>query len=188
VESFFRPFLKSVDMIMTISMGGTGGFEVEEFAGRRRSTEAEDNLRRMGGGTTQTPVVPPGVGPGDEFLPTALPKTEIRGALGRSAPLTEETEVTEIPAGKTTARQQPAGPTRGSVAVEGSGGGYLSNEIFYRTALLRKDTGATIPLGHLHTPFLAAGTTDPSDPKYVQARDDIVATVEKILIATLPAL
>jgi pyrrolidone-carboxylate peptidase len=189
VESFFRPFLKSVDMIMTISMGGIAGvFEVEEFAGRRRSSEAEDNLRRTGGGTEQAPIVPPGVGGGEEFLPTTLPRAEIRGALGRRAPLEAETEVVEIPAGEKKPTPQRTGPTKGSVAAKGSGGGYLSNEIFYRTALLRKDTGATVPLGHLHTPFLDPGTTDPRDPKYAQARDKIVATVEKILIATLPAL
>lgn len=40
---------------------------------------------------------------------------------------------------------------------DGSGGNYLSNEIFYRVAILRNHLGLnnTLKSGHLHVPILA---------------------------------
>ncbi len=38
------------------------------------------------------------------------------------------------------------------IAVNGSGGGYLSNEISYRSIRLRDQLNSTIPTGHIHTP------------------------------------
>ncbi len=41
---------------------------------------------------------------------------------------------------------------KNSIAVNGSGGGYLSNEISYRSIRLRNQLNSTIPTGHIHTP------------------------------------
>ena len=193
VESFFRPFLASnnlVDMIMTISMGGSTEFEVEEFAGRRRSAgSSTGNLGQTGGGTQTSPTVPPGVQAGPEFLRTTLPAQPIRGGLGRTTPLAGETEVTEIPQGGTQAARRTSGPTSGSMAVAGSGGGYLSNEIFYQSSLLRTNLGATVPVGHLHTPSLKAPLDNSvAIQQFNSHRDAIVQQVEQILESTLPHL
>ena len=40
----------------------------------------------------------------------------------------------------------------GQTAVQGSGGGYLSNEISYRSIRLANELGVTLPMGHIHTP------------------------------------
>jgi pyrrolidone-carboxylate peptidase len=40
--------------------------------------------------------------------------------------------------------------------VRGGGGGYLSNEISYRSIRLRNKLGSTIPTGHIHTPRMPA--------------------------------
>jgi pyrrolidone-carboxylate peptidase len=191
VESFFGPYLRGerpVDMIMTISQGGSSAFEVEEFAGRRRSSGAPDNLGRSGGGTSITPIEPAGVTAGDEFLSTTLPATAIRSSLGRTTPLTGETEVTEITTPGAAPTQTTSGPTRGSIAVEGSGGGYLSNEIFYRVAALRLSSGATVPMGHLHTPLMRPPATGISTAAFTRARDTIVTTIRRILTDVLPSL
>ena len=37
-------------------------------------------------------------------------------------------------------------------AVSGSGGGYLSNEISYRSIRLKNQLNSDIPTGHIHTP------------------------------------
>jgi pyrrolidone-carboxylate peptidase len=191
VESFFRPFLSgpnAVDMIMTISQGGSADFEVEEFAGRRRATTFEDNLGVSGGGSPTNPVEPPGLAAGPEFLRTSLPASA-RRSLGRTSPSPGEREITEIPAGSTRSTHRPTGPTAGSTAVAGSGGSFLSNEIFYRTSLLRSQTGATIPVGHLHTPELKPPGGDRiTSSTFEQERDDIVQRIEQILQATLPDL
>ncbi|HEV8239262.1 MAG TPA: DUF4157 domain-containing protein [Thermoanaerobaculia bacterium] len=197
VEGFFGPWLSTpnaVDMVMTISQGGDAT-EVERFAGRGRSTPASDNLGVLTGGTPTAPVEPGGLRPGGpEFLTSGLEETppggglspadRIRGELGRSAPLSGETEFTQLPAAPAGATQ----PTPGARAVEGSGGGYLSNEIFYRTSLLRRQNKSTIPLGHLHVRALRPETGYRTPGLFAAARDAIVATVKRILEAVLPGL
>jgi pyrrolidone-carboxylate peptidase len=186
VERFFGPFLRGpdhVDLIMTISMGapdagsrGTpgAGFEVEEWAGRRR-----------GGGVTDDPGVravagtPPGVGAGPEFIRGTLPSSA-RRALGRPSAIQAETEVVEIPAGSTTEVPRTSGPTAGSRAVAGSGAAFLSNEIFYRVGLLRLQSGATIPYGHLHVPFVSPNFAD-----FASREAQTTRQVEQILTAML---
>jgi hypothetical protein len=41
-------------------------------------------------------------------------------------------------------------PKDDEILTEGSGGDYLSNEIFYRVAKLRKENKSNLPTGHLH--------------------------------------
>jgi len=180
VEGFFGRFLTGpdrVDLIMTISMGAPGaGFEVEEWAGRRREA-GTDNPAAAG-----TAGVPPGLRAGPEFIRGTLPAAA-RGALGRTAPIQGETEVTEIPAGDTRPVYRPGGPTPGSTSVRGSGGGFLSNEIFYRVSLLRLSSGATVPYGHLHVPFVS-----PSMPDFSRREADSTRQIEQILVSVLPSI
>jgi hypothetical protein len=71
-------------------------------------------------------------------------------------------------------------------AVEGSGGGFLSNEIFYRTlATIRASTHRTIPMIHLHTPALNYGLAPTA---FGRLRTAIVRAVRRILIRALPQL
>lgn len=196
VESTFRPFLtgdRPVDLIMTISMGGSADFELERFAGRRRSTRFPDNVGAFGSPPPVKGVSQeiPNIGPGDEFLTTNMlqgskqqrtPALEaMQQRLGRKDPLTGEREVEEILPGQTVSTRSKGGPTPGSTAVEGSGGGFLSNEIFYRTSLLRSQTGAATQVIHLHTPLLAAGAAS-------AVRDKMVATARAVLEAAVPKL
>ncbi len=190
VETFFEPFLTGshpVHMIMTISQGISEDFEVEKYAGRRRTTSARDNLGQPGFSSTSSNSQPqpiPGLVPGPEFLHTTLPNA-VRGGL-RQTPLRGETEITEIPANSRQPVNRPSsGPTLGSIAVKGSGGNYLSNEIFYRTRFLGETSGSQVPIGHLHTPQLdsSAGAEE-----FAAARDAIVLRIQKILMDTIPSL
>jgi len=205
VESFFAPFLGGttrVDMVMTISEGSSRDFEVEDWAARRRTNEPghTDNLgergdRRPPGATRATPIggatapatIPiPGVAAGPEFLPGTLPPA-VRAGL-RSTPLPGETELTEVPRGTVNAVPRTSGgPTAGSTAISGSGGNFLSNEIFYRTRLLRDASGSSVPMGHLHTPTLDSPAVAGA-AAFNAARDAIVARVRQILVDTLPSL
>jgi len=63
------------------------------------------------------------------------------------------------------------------VSVQGGGGGYLSNEISYRSILLRNRLGSTIPTGHIHSPRIK-----PFDDKINQVIvNKIQAMLEKSL-------
>ncbi|MGV9266890.1 pyroglutamyl peptidase [Kitasatospora sp. NPDC003701] len=158
VERAFGPRLspgpRSADQITTISQGYPGLFTVEAWAGRARSADPyPDNTGALSGGTREHPVTAPGLGPGPEFIPTTLPASAMT-AVQQPYPVALNTAVTEIPAGADAPVDREDGPTPGSRAVEGGGGGYLSNEVAYRSNRLRLELAPQLPGGHLHTPVL----------------------------------
>jgi len=147
-------------MIMTISQGGKR-FDIEQSAGRRRSTDSfADNEGVLSGGSPRNPIEPRGIASGPEFLQTGLPHrvlTRVRGVV-----LNRNGRRVDTATGR---------------AISGTGGGFLSNEIFYRTRLLQTNTSGAppIPLGHLHVPFN-------------QTRQQIISKVREILQAALPSI
>jgi hypothetical protein len=199
VERHLGPYLngsRPADMIITISMGAGADFELEEFAGRRRSVEsgAIENLGVAGGGTETSPVEAPGLGAGPEFIRTNVPAPTLaamRRTVGRTTATMGETAVREIRPKATSVTRSPKGPTAGSTAVAGSGGGFLSNEIFYRTRRLQSATQAgqerTTLVVHIHTPHVDA--PDPTDrAPYDQRRNEIVRRVREMIEAALGTL
>ena len=197
VEDAFRPHVvagrQRADMFVTNSQGRPEAFDLEVWNGRCRSTPAErgDNNNLWGGGTPTAPVVFPGVGPGAEFIAATLPHEAMLAADLQPFPVRRNPSVTEIPSGGSAPVTRPGGPTPGSIAVNGSGGGYLSNESAYRTTRLREATGADLPGGHVHTPVLTmdpANTTEITDPTFERNRADIGSQVELILLAGLQAV
>lgn len=185
VERALRPYLKQVDLFTTVSQGRVGRFDVERTNGAwRGGFQDNDNI----GQTGTIPVADPASQP--QWTTTTLPYREIVAANTGRFPVYDNTSVTEIPAGGTTAVVRPDGPTPGSTARAGGGGDYLSNEIAYRATLLRDRLGLhdSLPGGHVHTPVLqfGAGNTDPAagavtDPEFVRNRLDIIAQVRAIL-------
>ncbi|MCI3269969.1 pyroglutamyl peptidase [Streptomyces cylindrosporus] len=181
VERTLRPYLKKVDLFTTVSQGRVGRFDVERTNGAWRGGFPDnDNI----GQTETIPVSDPASQP--QWTTTTLPYKEIVAADTGRFPVYDHTEVTEIPAGGTTAVVRPDGPTEGSTARAGGGGNYLSNEIAYRATLLRDRLGLhdTLPGGHVHTPVLefgAGNTTEVTDPQFVQNRVDIIAQVRSII-------
>ena len=191
VEKFFKPYLQKggADMILTISMGRVGQFDIERFPGRRRSSGSfADNAGQVGGGTPTSPAIPPMKGKelqGDEFLEMSLPVKEMR-SVQTPYPVKDRRTVTTLEKGEFDAKSlaellpDPKKGRKGQTAVKGSGGGFLSNEISYRTLLLPQPKGVKILVGHLHTPSIRGNES--------AQRNKIVAQIKKILIAALPAL
>ncbi|MGH3715054.1 MAG: hypothetical protein ACRDT4_16560 [Micromonosporaceae bacterium] len=191
VEDAFRPHYAAgrqrADMIATVSQGRPDAFDIEAWNGRRRSTSSVgDNNNIWGGGTSTAPVVFPGIGPGPEFVPSSLPLEAMAAPTGQPFLARVNRSVVEIPAGSTTPVFRPDGPTEGSIAVQGGGGGYLSNEIAYRNTLLRDAYGLATPAGHVHTPVLTmdpGNTGEVTDPTFERNRADITAQLLLILRA-----
>jgi len=178
VEEVFRPHLQGgaqqASLITTVSMGSPGKFDLEVYNGRRRaspdlaSPPSRDNRNALptdnitnpdGSGTYNSPMTPP-VDSGAQFVATTLPVHKMR--VGTPYPVVANTIVHEqSPPGAPSAPHD--GPTLGSTAVHGGGGGFLSNEIAYRVTRLRDELGVTVPAGHVHTPRLTmpTGATDP---------------------------
>ena len=144
-----QPFASGVALALTISMG-RDQFDLERFPGRRRSAESLDNRDLAGGGTPSKPLPPPGID-GPEFLENSLPTTAMTTAGGRW-PVRDNRHVHSLERGEVIA--ESLSDLRNDTAVAGSSGGFLSNEIAYRSLRLQQRLGVRFPLGHVHTPKL----------------------------------
>jgi pyrrolidone-carboxylate peptidase len=188
VETTFRPYLqeksKKVDMIMTISQGGSTlktsdakmtaakkkeleaeqskAFELERYAGRHRAAPGVDNqeVAPVKSGLKEGKRLTKG----EDFIESSLPRREMSGR--------EETKA-----------ESDKELSAGGKEV-GSGGGFLSNEIFYRTAALNatSDEKSRVPVGHLHVPILPApdGSAE-SEKTHTSLRDTIIQWVKKLI-------
>ncbi len=152
IESLLAPYyaLNNVDMVVTVSMGRTQ-FDLEHFPGKRRSVTAPDNANIVYGGTQTSPVIPKLNGrplPGNEFVKFSLPVNYMQQAKGPYKVI-DNREVTTL---EKTYKAPSYGELKNSIAVNGGGGGYLSNEISYRSIRLRDALNSSVPTGHIHTP------------------------------------
>jgi DNA-binding XRE family transcriptional regulator/pyrrolidone-carboxylate peptidase len=187
IEKAISPNIGSIALLMTTSQGDSQ-YDVERFASRNRGLTIRDNdgkhntgtLIPGGGGLT----VPPGLGSGPEFIESTLPyervitadinTRKLPGPQPGPPPYNDNTgfilnqaykaldgqryDETPDEFHEDSYKKQPVKPLGNPIAVEGSGGDFLSNEIFYRTALLRFVNRPALPSGHLHVPVLG---TDP---------------------------
>lgn len=152
IEEVLAPYYatNSVDMIVTISMGRKD-FDLERFPGKRRSVTAPDNLNILSGGTKTAPIISKLnqiALPGTEFVEFSLPVSAMQQAKGNYK-VTDNHKVTTL---TKTFHPSTLSQLTGETAVAGSGGGYLSNEISYRSIRLRNELNSAIPTGHIHTP------------------------------------
>lgn len=171
LEQLLAPIyaLNSVDMVVTVSQGRSD-FDLERFPGRRRSAKAPDNENIFATGTPELPTVPQ-VGRvgmlGPEFVEFSLPAERMRQAPGKYA-IRDNRSVTTLEQGDWQASELHE--LYSMTAVQGGGGGYLSNEISYRSIRLRNLLGSTIPTGHIHTPILQRATEADARPIIDQLR------------------
>ncbi|MBS3796155.1 hypothetical protein [Pseudoalteromonas sp. BDTF-M6] len=180
IEEILAPYyaLNSVDMVVTVSMGRKD-FDLERFPGKRRSVTAPDNANIVYGGTQTAPKISSLNGrplPGDEFVQFSLPVTQMQQAKGPYK-IIDNHKVTTL---EKTFEPKTLEELKNAVAVNGGGGGYLSNEISYRSIRLRNELNSDIPTGHLHTPRIAQ-----FEPE-VEAK--IVAQIKAMLEHSLTAI
>jgi hypothetical protein len=170
VERVFKPHLPGgadpATMITTVSQGSDFGssFDLEFYNGRRRSADFPDN-QNMRMGTRDAPVIGRGLDTAGlpEFVQTTLPVEDMVQANA-----VVDTKCVEKPGGGASVDCVGGeGPRVGvnTIAVEGSGGGFLSNEIAYRVTRLRDAMNLNLPVGHIHTPN-APAPSGPGDPGY----------------------
>ena len=174
--------LNSIAMLMTCSdNSGRPFYDVERWAGKMRGTGITDNNAIFKGPPTRGGTIAPGgaAAGGPQFLESTLPyefviatpTDTLDGPLG-STPFVMDQSYQVVggasfpsPQTSDNAEQKIAWCTKliqqtpGGTALTGSGGNYLSNEIFYRVALAREDTRPTlppgreiVPTGHFHVP------------------------------------
>jgi pyrrolidone-carboxylate peptidase len=153
IEDFLIERYRSdnLSMVVTISMG-RDQFDLERFPGRRRSADSPDNRNVQSGGSSSRPLVPMSGFEklnGPEFVEFSLPVAAMISAEGNWR-IRDNRNIETLERGSFDASS--LADLSGATAVRGSGGGYLSNEISYRSIVLRNDLGYTFPIGHIHTP------------------------------------
>ena len=157
IEELLTPYIQdqSVDMVLTVSMGREN-FDLERYPALRRSAKAPDNLNVLTGATKTNPLVPKLKSStllGPEFVEFSLPITAMQKGEGNYL-VNDNRKVSTLSGGEFNA-QALADITK-QISVAGSGGGYLSNEISYRSIVLRDRFNPTLPVGHIHTPRIKA--------------------------------
>lgn len=186
IEALLAPFyaLNSVDLIATLSMGRSD-FDLEHFPGLRRSAAAPDNLNIYTGANKTNPLIPNLLSEplqGDEFVLFSLPYQAMMKAKGpykindNRGVTIFVTEKSESGKAKNIIANNIA-ELEDNVAVQGGGGGYLSNEISYRSINLRNKLGSTISTGHIHTPRISE-----FDP---ETNQKIIEQIKAMLVQTL---
>ncbi|WP_105258901.1 hypothetical protein [Pseudoalteromonas sp. T1lg88] len=180
IEEILAPYyaLNNVDMVVTVSMGRKD-FDLERFPGKRRSVTAPDNANIVYGGTQTAPKISSLNGrplPGDEFVQFSLPVAQMQQAKGPYKVI-DNHKVTTL---EKTFEPKTLDELKNAIAVNGGGGGYLSNEISYRSIRLRNELNSDIPTGHIHTPRIAQ-----FEPE-VEAK--IVAQIKAMLEHSLTAI
>ncbi|GIU25495.1 hypothetical protein [Shewanella sp. MBTL60-007] len=176
IESLLTPIYRdnSVDMIFTVSMG-RDDFDIERFPGRNRSAAAPDNLNVLTGASKQAPIAPKFNGGnlnGPEFVEFSLPIAAMQTVKGPWK-INDNHTVSTLERGEFQASS--LAQLQSATSVEGSGGGYLSNEISYRAILLQKQFNSRIPVGHIHTPRIAAYDVKTESDIVNQVRDMVIA-------------
>lgn len=200
VEEVFGSRFGTVDAIITCSLipDPNSTFDIDRFAGSRRTTGTVDNLYQVSGTDMPHSNNPPGhlktTLPFDAFVGFLDPANGVKNKLkrpngsdtelilmqnfivirngatitrvsGGQQPLVSNTAGTLVPLAldpdKPSIIDQENPPTNDAagnpeIVVEGSGGDYLSNEIFYRVARKRPLMTSTVS-GHFHLPALNTG-------------------------------
>lgn len=132
IEKYIHNWIDQVDMIVTVSQSLPGDYNIDKFATVRRggfndnmNYTREDNSKALNSN--------------DEWIETTLPKEMT------NAPYVKYNwEFNRVP------NPKKIKPTKEQKLSQGSGGDYLSNEIFYRVAKLRKEQKPVLPIGHFH--------------------------------------
>lgn len=181
IESLLTPIYRdnSVDMIFTVSMG-RDDFDIERFPGRNRSAAAPDNLNVLTGANKQAPLAPMFEEKslnGPEFVEFSLPVKAMQAVKGKWK-VNDNHGVTTLAKGAFDANS--LSELQGSTSVEGSGGGYLSNEISYRAVLLGQQLNSKIPVGHIHTPRVAGYDADTEAQILAQVKAMVIAAAESL--------
>jgi pyrrolidone-carboxylate peptidase len=182
VEEFMNAILAGsaqVHTIITISQNGIFEyFDLERFAGRNRSGDPDNEFVSYPaskiGGTGYKEFYESNL-PSKEMVPKPFPTTQ---RLFFDQSYKSATKTVVHPSTGLDNDNVPTVAVPDSDVTEGSGGAYLSNEIFYRTAKRRENLVSSTLTGHLHIPA----------PQYALMRiEDIIDEVRQLIARGLQA-
>ncbi|MHC0445865.1 pyroglutamyl-peptidase I family protein [Flavobacterium sp. 3-218] len=171
VEKYIYPHISKVNMIITVSQGRRR-FDIERFASKYRSKVLTDNLDVQNAThvfylPNMNEIKKADLSDIPEFLETTLPLSQmIPGSLTNKRVVYNQRYVSDQSEQGYTPEdsgiEKLNAPSPGEIAEEGSGGTYLSNEIFFRVSVLRNhlNLNDSLKSGHLHVPVLTVNDYD----------------------------
>lgn len=178
IEKVMREGVKTASTIMTSSQGRSGSltnigyYDVDRFATRYRTTRPSsiDNEHQVSSTNLPSGINAP------HYLESTLPYVEVftakgqqrlAGPEGQTMFVMNQAYVVDRTRDQNNGgfRENPLNftdpssytkvsdkPESNKEVIDGSGGDYLSNEIFYRTARVREEIRPNLGTGHLHLP------------------------------------
>ncbi len=147
IEKYIGPWINKVDMILTISQSGPGDYYIDKFATARRGgfVDNKNYTRKPNSFSIET---------ANEWLETTLPEA-----------MTKPKNIEFNWSFNQKENSEKRSPKSNDKLESGSGGNYLSNEIFYRVAKLRHEMRPELPTGHFHISMLQSQSQDYSNRK-----------------------
>lgn len=167
--------LENLVLGITASMG-KDSCRLEHFAGGRRSSKMRDNDGQKTGGTIEQPLPIEHGGP--EFVECSLPVLAMSKVRLRWSTI-DNRRVRTLEAGEFEA--DSLGQLQNLTAVEGSGGGFLSNEVSYRSLRLQERLSVSFPLGHVHVPQISGTDTEIEFAIVKQMRNIISVAIDQVI-------
>ncbi len=164
-SQFFNLINNKANIILTISLDPNTSteFYIERFAARNRGGTIDNE--GVSNETKNTFIQIKSNVDGNQFYETKLPFVPIiynQTQKGNPFTVGLRQDFNDLNSIYTTSvnsanddpdnYKQPLNLTSGLISKSGSGGSYLSNEIFYRVSRLREKLDKNLPTGHLHIP------------------------------------
>lgn len=175
IEKYIGPLISQVDIIITCSQAGEGEYNVDKYTTTRRGgfNDNMDFIRIPGSQCISTSS-------NKEWIETTLPSSFLNAPQIKYN-FNYRDQYTMLKEGNINP------PTIGNIMYEGSGGSYLSNEIFYRVAKMRterldkKGNTGILPTGHFHIAKLQKPSPNPNVHYSAQKTKDLLNIVEKAI-------
>lgn len=201
IEQIMTEGVKNSSLIMTCSWTQDYYFNIDRFGTRHRTNDVIDNEYELGGSTNPHGTSAPNYL--ETTLPYECPEVFFNGTLlhqqlnGGDYLVLNQYFFQTTPSGSGTppVHGQPSSyeksttvPASTGELDQGSGGDYLSNEIFYRTAKVRKENQPGLPTGHLHVRQRTISGTVPAGIPLTMTGDQIYQSVKDALGRFLNAI
>lgn len=195
IETFIKPMIKMVDMIITVSQGDVFRFDVDRFPCKNRGGYMDNmfwgNTSDGFNGRDFKQLTD-----GKEFYETTLPYEKIVPAKNKDSDTFwiyfNQTYNPDNGGDKNKDIEGTIKRTKYEViqdlkSYDGSGSNYLSNEIFYRVAKLRTELRKDLPTGHLHIPLTQYGQSFTGPRKNIITKDinpklgELISEIKKLI-------
>ncbi|MBS7230532.1 hypothetical protein KHA90_05810 [Flavobacterium psychroterrae] len=199
IETFIKPFIQEVDMIITVSQGGAFRFDVDRFPCKNRGGFMDNMFwGKSKDGFDETYFKQ--LTEGEEFYETTLPYAKMVPYQNNLSDTfwtyfnqtfnQDETHGDNLKNKEGIVIRSSLKDIQNVTSKSGSGSNYLSNEIFYRVAKLRTKMRPMLATGHLHIPRIQEkpienyvrgnSSTEDINPKITILIEEIKNIISKI--------